>query len=86
MASYFMNSSTTSKSFICQIANRIKSEIKDINSDSHDSILKDTIEAVKHFSWETVMLELSHKVPTLDYYSTSNSFQDQKITNHSSVF
>ena len=31
----------------------------------HDSILQDNVEAVKHFSWETVILELRRKVPTL---------------------
>ena len=54
-----------SKSVISQIANKIKAEMKDISSEAHDSILRDSIEAVKHFHWETVMLELSHKIPTL---------------------
>ena len=44
---------------------KMRSEMKDINSDAHNSILRDTIEAVKQFSWETVMLELQHKLPTL---------------------
>ncbi len=39
--------------------------MKQIASMDHDSILRDTIEAVKHFSWETVSLELEKKVPTL---------------------
>ena len=33
--------------------------------DAHDSILRDCVEAVKHFHWETVMLELLQNVPTL---------------------
>ena len=32
---------------------------------SHDSILRDNIEAVNHFSWETVWLELLANVPIL---------------------
>ena len=53
------------KSVISQIATKIKAEMKDISSDAHDSTLRDLIEAVKHFHWETIMLELSHKIPTL---------------------
>ena len=54
-----------SKSMIAEVATKIKSEMNDLSSDSHDSILKDSVEAVRHFSWKTVMLELSRKVPTL---------------------
>ena len=39
--------------------------MKDISSDAYDSCLRDTLEAVKHFSWETVWLELLKKMPTL---------------------
>ena len=39
--------------------------MKEISSDSHDSILRDTVEAVKNISWETVRLELLEKMPTL---------------------
>lgn len=31
----------------------------------HNSILRDDIEGVKHFSWETIWLELERHVPTL---------------------
>ena len=35
-----------------------------MSSDEHDSILKDayTVEALKHFKWETVMLELKKQL------------------------
>ena len=36
-----------------------------MSSDDHGSILRDTNEAVKRFSWETVILELQQNVPTL---------------------
>lgn len=39
--------------------------MKDISSEAHDSILRDLVEAVKYFHWETVMLELQGKMPTL---------------------
>ena len=54
-----------SKSIITNLALKIEREMKAMSSDAHDSILRDTIEAVKHFSWETAWLELSHKMPTL---------------------
>lgn len=44
---------------------KIKTEMKDISSRAHDSILRDTIEAVKHFSWETILIELKEKLQTL---------------------
>ncbi len=50
---------------IMEIARKIRSETKSISSATHDSILLDPIEAVKHFSWETVWLELKNKMPTL---------------------
>ena len=65
MASTLVNSPTTSKSVISQMATKIKSEMKSLSSDAYDSILRDTIEAVKHFSWEMVSVEFTRKIPTL---------------------
>ena len=39
--------------------------MKSISSDAHESVLRDSLEAVKNFSWETVRLELQQKMPTL---------------------
>ena len=39
--------------------------MKVLSSRSYDSILRDTIEAVKQFSWDTVVLELQKQLPTL---------------------
>lgn len=36
-----------------------------MSSDSHDSILRDRLEAVKHFAWDTVYLEYCKMIPTL---------------------
>lgn len=65
MTAGVVNSPSTFKSLISQLALKIKREMKDLSSDSNDSILRDTMEAVKLFSWETVKLELFKKVPTL---------------------
>lgn len=65
MASTLVNSPRTSESVITNISLRIKREMKAISSDAQDSVLRDTIEALKHFSWETVWLELNQNIPTL---------------------
>ena len=39
--------------------------MKAMCSDKHDSILRDTREAVQRFHWDTVWLELQKNVPTL---------------------
>ncbi len=65
MASSIVNSPRLSQPVIVNLSLKIKKEMKAISSDAHDSILRDTIEAVKHFSWQTVWLELTQKIPTL---------------------
>lgn len=50
---------------IKKLAAMIRSEMKSLSSTTYDSILRDTIEAIKQFHWDTVMLELLKKVPTL---------------------
>ena len=65
MASAIAGSPRISKSIISEVSMKIKSEMKDISSKRHDSILRDTIEAVKRFHWDTIWLELQQKMPTL---------------------
>ena len=60
-----LKSPTSTKQVLREVATKIKSEIRQLASDRHDSILKDTVEAVKHFSWDTIYLELQTNVPTL---------------------
>ena len=36
-----------------------------LSSDSHDSIIRDDVESVKMFHWETVMIEYKKIIPTL---------------------
>ena len=60
-----INSPTTRNSVVKQLAAQIREEMKSISSDEHDSVLRDTIEAVKWFSWDTVMLEFIKMMPTL---------------------
>ena len=53
------------KSTISAVARAVQEELNVLCSTNHDSILRDSIEAVKHFSWETVWLELCKMLPTL---------------------
>lgn len=53
------------KSVLSKLASKIIAEMKELSSDAHNSILRDQVEAVKHFHWDTVMLELLQKCPTL---------------------
>lgn len=53
------------KSAITSITRQIKQELKTLCSEDNNSLLRDGIEAVKHFSWERVWLELEKSVPTL---------------------
>ena len=66
MVSTIVNSPTTCHAVIRKLASKIRAEMKSLSGGDHDSILRDTIEAVKNFHWETVMLELLKKVQTAD--------------------
>lgn len=64
-ASTMVQSPRFLQSIIVKIALRIKEEMKKLSSKSHDSVLRDSIEGVRCFHWETVRLELVQNVPTL---------------------
>ena len=49
-----------------EVTRTIKREMISISSSDHDFVLKDNVEAVKNFSWDTVTLELQSKVPYLE--------------------
>ena len=65
LSSCLVSSPRTSDHVISNICQTIHKETKRICSISHDSILRDTHEAVKSFSWQTVFLELKNNMPTL---------------------
>ena len=65
VASAVVNSPSSTASVVKKIAAKIKGEMKDLSSISYDSILTDSVEAIKRFSWELVYTELVKKVPTL---------------------
>ena len=64
-ASTLIMSPTMLQPLLTKIAMKIREEMRDLSSASHDSILHDTVEAVKNFSWKTVHLELLDKMPTM---------------------
>ena len=65
LASSMVKSASTSTKIVKEVVRKIKAEMRAIRSEKHDSILLDTQEALKNFSWETVVLELQNKTPTL---------------------
>lgn len=65
LASSMVESASTSTKIVHEVVRKIKAEMRVIRSEKHDSILLDTQEAVKNFSWETVVLELQNKTHTL---------------------
>ena len=64
-ASTLVQSPRIIKSIISKLTIKIREEMKHVSSGGHDSILRDSVEAVKHFNWETVRLELLQQTPTL---------------------
>ena len=65
VAATAVKSAPTSDKVMREVARKIKKEMHDIATSKHDSILRDTVEAVKHFSWDTVTIELQMKTPIL---------------------
>ena len=65
MAATAVKSAPTFDKVMREVARKIKKEMNDIATSKHDSILRDTVEAVKHFSWDTVTIELQMKTPIL---------------------
>jgi len=58
-----MKPSSISNHVLQEVVAKIKAEMHE--TEEHDSILRDTVEGIKHFSWDTITLELQRKVPTL---------------------
>ena len=67
LASTVMSSAAIAKPVLMEVSRKIKVEMKQLSSDAHDSILRDayTVEALKHFDWDRVMLELEKTLPIL---------------------
>lgn len=65
LSSSLLESERTGEIFLSQMIEEIKKEIKHICSTTHNSILRDTFEGIKQFSWDTVSNELWTNVPTL---------------------
>ena len=49
---------------LIEIYHKIKAEIKDLSSERPYFILRDTVEAVKRFHWDTVLMEFEKMLPT----------------------
>ena len=64
-ANRIVNSRATSQHVITSLTQQMRKEINEICSTDHHSILRDSYEAMKKFSWESIWLEYQAKVPTL---------------------
>ena len=60
-----VQSSRVSDKVVEEIGKKCKEEVKHICSSKHNSVLKDTGEAVNHFSWDTIWMEFSRNIPYL---------------------
>ena len=56
-ASTMVQSPRMLNSITVKLALKIRKEMKDLSCDAYDSVLRDSVEAVKCFHWETVHLE-----------------------------
>ena len=65
LASAVVASPITSDQVLREIARTINEEMKSLASMEHDTILRDNIEAIEQFRWDTVFMELNEKVPML---------------------
>ena len=60
-----VNSDRMKDNVVSDVVESVKKEIKLICKKEHDSIIADTHEAVKRFSWDTIWLELNQMMPIL---------------------
>ena len=64
-AKRIVNSKATLQHVVTSLSQQIRKEMNEICSADHNSVLRDSYEAVKRFSWESIWLEYQAKVPTL---------------------
>ena len=65
MSTTLLMSQPCSQSVIGSVSKQIRREIQELCSEKHESVLRDSKDAIQFFSWERIWLELEHGVPTL---------------------
>jgi L1 cell adhesion molecule like protein len=65
LSASLVKSTRTSNHITREIVRSIDKELKSICSYNHDSVLRDCIEGLRMFSWETIWLELLRNLPSL---------------------
>lgn len=53
------------RSVLLEVCQKIKKEMRTLSSEEHNSVLRDNVEAIKMFHWDTVRLECEKMMPTL---------------------
>ena len=65
MSTTLLMSQPCSQSVISSVSIQIKCEIQELCSEKHETVLRDSKEAIQFFSWEQIWLELEHSVAIL---------------------
>jgi L1 cell adhesion molecule like protein len=65
LSSSLVQSNQVGESILLQLIQQIKKEIKHICSDAHNSILRESDDSLKKFSWDNVWRELLNGMPIL---------------------
>jgi len=65
VASTLIKNNTALESMLMGLGRKIRAERRKLCSLDHNSVLRNTSEAVKHFSWKVVLEELQSNMPTL---------------------
>ena len=65
VASTLIKNNAALESMLMGLGRKIRAERRKLCSLDHNSVLRNTSEAVKHFSWEVVLEELQSNMPTL---------------------
>ena len=71
MSDTLISTQPVSQALANSFSRQIKREIKSFCSLDRNTLLRDDLEAVKNFDWETVWLELKGGIPTLFGYLNS---------------
>ena len=69
-----MKLSSVSNHVLQEVATKIKAEMRQLASEEHDFILRNTVEGIKHFSWDTITLKLQRKVATYPPFGEKASY------------
>uniref|UniRef100_A0A1X7VUI6 DUF6589 domain-containing protein n=1 Tax=Amphimedon queenslandica TaxID=400682 RepID=A0A1X7VUI6_AMPQE len=80
LSTSLLDSDRTGDIFLLQLLDQMKKEMKHICSTTHNSVLRDSNEAVRHFSWDVLSDELWNNAPTLITVLSELALGDQQLS------